>query len=215
MSLSRKYRAYGTVLVLLGLVWTLACTANALNNFEAPTSNLIQPNGTPVDRTILVGFINNTPFRAIFTFGGYDQLNQDAIPTRFGQLRLEGNTSSAQQSQPCRKTFSVGGEELIKLIETNRHSPLINITDEQALVTGVNFSSAPAGDPLAAEPTEGTAAPINVLNGVDFTCIRTDIRQLTGTGLLIFTFEQDASAAGGFRIDFSFYASGTAGSTTP
>ena len=91
----------------------------------------------------------------------------------------------------------------------NRQSPLINITDERALVTGVNFSSAPAGDPLAAEPTEGTAEPKDVLNGVDFTCIRTDIRQTTGTGLLIFTFEQDASAPGGFRIDFSFFASGS------
>ena len=42
------------------------------------------------------------------------------------------------------------------------------------------------------------------LSGVDFTCARTDIRETTGTGLLLFTFVEDAAAPGGFRIDFSF-----------
>jgi len=158
----------------------------------------------PTPRTLLVGFINNTPFRAIFTFGTYDQLNKNALPTGFGQLRVEGNTASAQISQPCRKTFSLGGAELIQLIEVNKDSPLITITDPAALVVGVNFSSAPAGDPLAAEPTEGTAEPVVLLNGVAFTCLRTNIRETTGTGLLLFTFEQDASAPGGFVANFSF-----------
>src|SRR5438093_12478204 len=110
MSLSRKYRAHCLGLFLLGAIWSQSCTPAALNNLEAPTSNLVPPTGVPVARTILVGFVNNTPFRAIFTFGAYDQLNEDAIPTGFGQLRLEGNTASAQQPQPCRKLFSVGGE---------------------------------------------------------------------------------------------------------
>ncbi|HUN81305.1 MAG TPA: hypothetical protein VMV81_07315, partial [Phycisphaerae bacterium] len=110
------------------------------------------------------------------------------------------------QIQPCSKLFSVGGQELIKLINDNITSPAINVTDQQALVVGVNFSSAPAGDPLAAEPTEGTAQPLEVTNGTDFTCVRTTTEQVTGTGVLLFTFEQDAAAPGGFRIDFSFVA---------
>ncbi|MFQ5411738.1 MAG: hypothetical protein ACE5EC_05555 [Phycisphaerae bacterium] len=40
--------------------------------------------------------------------------------------------------------------------------------------------------------------------GIDFTCERIDIRDSTGSGLLIFTFEQDPAAPGGFRIDYQF-----------
>lgn len=183
---------------------SISCTPNALQNINAPTADFVGPSGSPTPRALQVGFINNTPFRAIFTFGAYDQLDKDTLPTGFGQIRLEGNTSSPQQVQPCRKTFSLGGDELIQMIDTNRNDPSINITDERALVRGVNFSGAALGDPLEAEPTEGTAEPRLVLNGIDFTCLRTDIRQTTGTGLLLFTFEQDATAPGGFRIDYSF-----------
>lgn len=191
-------------LLCAGVTTMASCNTISLGNLTSPTSDFgvlgqINP------RIIRVGFINNTPFRAIFTFGAYDQLDEESIPTGFQQLRLEGGTSSAQFNQPCRRTFSVGGEELIRLIEENRNSPQLTITDERALVDGVNFSAAPAGDPLAAEPTEGTALGRVVLVGVDFTCARNDIRQQTGTGLLIFTFEQDAAAPGGFRIDYQFY----------
>lgn len=181
-----------------------SCTPSALSNVFAPASDFVV-GGQITPRVIQVGFVNNTPFRAIFTFGGFDQLNQETIPVGFGQLRLEGNSASAQIAQPCRQTFSVGGAELIRLLELNENDPTINIADPRALVNGVNFSGAPLGDPLEAEPTEGTAVGSNVLSGVDFTCARTDIRETTGTGLLIFTFEQDATAPGGFRIDFSFF----------
>lgn len=205
MSANRKLLACGPLLLLVAAACH-SCTPAALNTLGSPTVDFTAPTGIPNSRTIQVGFVNNTPFRAIFTFGGYDPINKDAVPTNFGQLRLEGNTASAPQPQPCRKVFSVGDDELIRLINLNRHSPQINITDEQALVRGVNFSSAPAGDPLAAEPTEGTAEPKIVQNGNDFTCQRIDIRQQTGTGVLIFTFVQDPAAVGGFRIDFSFIA---------
>ena len=184
-----------------------ACTPTALFNVPAATSDFSrQLGGLPTPRAIQVGFVNNTPYRAIFTFGAYDQYDQETIPTGFSQLRLEGNTSSAQVTQPCRQTFSVGGAELVRLLNENEDDPSIDITDRRALVGGVNFSGAPLGDPLEAEPTEGTAEGLVLLSGVDFTCARTDIRDTTGTGLLIFTFEQDAAAPGGFRIDYSFIA---------
>ena len=80
----------------------------------------------------------------------------------------------------------------------------LNLAGKRALITGVNFSAAPLGDPLEAEPTEGTALPSVVLNGTDFSCARPDINAQTGTGLLIFTFEEDVTAPGGFRIDYEF-----------
>ncbi len=182
-----------------------SCTSSAMLNAWAPASLFVAGAVEPVPRAIQVGFINNTPYRAIFTYGAYDQTDQESIPTGFGQLRLEGNTSSAQVAEPCRKTFSVGGDELIRLIDANKTDPGINVTDPRALVRGVYFSSAPLGDPLEAEPTEGTAVGTVLLNGVDFSCRRTDINAATGSGLLLFTFVQDAAAPGGFRIDYSFF----------
>jgi hypothetical protein len=188
----------------LGMWSSSSCSTTAVDNIPAAQTDFVGPFGRPTPRAISVGFINDTPFRAIFTFGAYDQLDENTLPTGFGQLRLEGNTSSAVQTQPCRKTFSVGGAELIKLIEDNESDPNITVTDENALIDGVYFSGAPVGDPLEAEPTEGTAEGRAVLNGVDFTCQRVNIDDLTGTGLLLFNFVQDAGAPGGFRIDFSF-----------
>ncbi len=180
-----------------------SCNIQALNNITSPSTDF-GLGGQLVPRTILVGFVNNTNARAIFSFGSYDSLDQETIPTNFGQLRLEAMSTSAQIPQPCRRVFSVGGAELVRLVNENSTSPAINITDPRALIQGVNFSTAPLGDPLEAEPTEGTAVGRDMGLGVDFTCSRTDILDQTGTGLLIFTFEEDAGAPGGFRIDFQF-----------
>jgi hypothetical protein len=202
MKIRRPISKVATLLLLAAAF--ASCTSSALLNAWAPGSNFVQNAAGPISRAIQVGFINNTPFRAIFTYGAYDQTDKEGLPLNFGQLRLEGNTASAQVPQPCRKTFSVGGDELIRLLDEHRNNSNINITDPRALVRGVYFSSAPPGDPLEAEPTEGTAQGRVVLNGVDFSCRRANIDETTGTGLLLFTFEQDAAAPGGFRIDFSF-----------
>ncbi len=203
-AVSRYFVPGAAICIAISSAFVASCTTDVLPNVTAPTTNF-GPGGQLLPRAIRVAFINNTPFRAIFTFGAYDQLDKEGVPTNIGQLRLEGNSTSQTFTQPCRRTFSVGGDELIRLIEENRRSTLINITDERALVRGVNFSGAPLGDPLAAEPTEGTAVGSVKLVGVDFTCERKDIRDITGTGLLIFTFEPDATAPGGFRIDYQFF----------
>lgn len=205
----RAFRSIGTrVAAVLGCgflaVGSTSCGLDAIGNLTSATSDL-GPGGQIIPRVLRIAFINNTNFRAIFTFGSYDQLNQETVPTNIGQVRLEANSTSTTFTQPCRRTFSVGGAELIRLIKENRNSPQVNIIDERALVVGVNFSGAALGDPLEAEPTEGTADGSVKLVGVDYTCARTDIRQQTGTGLLVFTFEPDAGATGGFRIDYQFF----------
>jgi len=204
-SVQYTVRRTGAVIAGCIVVGLFACTPNSLFNNLAARSDF-GAGGIPVPRAVQVGFINNTPFRAVFTAGSYDQLNNNGVPTNFVQLRLEGNATTAQIPQPCRGVYSVGSAELVRLIELNRNSPNVNITDNAALITGVNFSGAALGDPLEAEPTEGTAVGLESLVGVDFTCERTDIRQNTGTGLILYTFEQDAMAPGGFRIDFTFIA---------
>lgn len=204
MKRTRTFR--NSSILLSGVVvaaMSASCNIQALNNITSPSTDF-GLGGQLVPRTILIGFVNNTNARAIFSFGSYDSLDQETVPTNFGQLRLEAMSSSAQIPQPCRRIFSVGGSELIRLVNENSSNPAINITDPRALIQGVNFSTAPLGDPLEAEPTEGTAVGRDMGLGVDFTCSRTDILDQTGTGLLIFTFEEDAGAPGGFRIDFQF-----------
>lgn len=191
---------------LCALVPAMAsCSSTALSALISPRSNF-DANAQLVSRAVQVAFINNTPFRAVFSFGAYNPLDQETIPSSSRQLRLEGNTASPQFAQPCLQAFSVGGDELIRLIRKNEPDPTVNVTDPRALVNGVNFSGAVLGDPLEAEPTEGTALGSVVFSGVDFNCERTDIRDPGGATLLLFTFEQDATAPGGFRIDFSFFA---------
>lgn len=182
--IARRFRP----LVFVALVASISsCTATSLLNITAPTGTFLSPTGQPTPRALRLTFINNTPFRAIFTFGSYDPLDQNTTPTGFGQLRLESGATSPLQTQPCRKSFSVGGEELIRLIDVRD----LVVNDPRALIDGVNFSAAPLGDPLAAEPTEGTALGRVDRAGVDFTC----------DSVLIYSFEQDATAPGGFRID--------------
>lgn len=189
----------------LALIALAGCNVTALQSLTAPTADLL-PGGTIADRVLRVGFVNNSAARAIFTFGSFNPLDQDGIPTGFGQLRLEANTASGQINIPCRRIVSVGGPQLIALIEDNQRNPAINVTDDNALINGVNFSTAPLGDPLEAAPTEGTAEGIDLNVGVDFTCSRTDINDQTGTGLVIFTLDEDAAAPGGFSITFQFIA---------
>lgn len=175
-------------LVLMILAASISsCTATSLLNITAPTGVFLAPTGSPSPRALRLAFINNTPFRAIFTFGSYDPLDQNTTPVGFGQLRLESGATSPLQTQPCKKSFSVGGEELIRLIDVRD----LVVNDPRALIDGVSFSAAPLGDPLEAEPTEGTALGRVDRAGVDFTC----------EAVLIYTFEQDATAPGGFRID--------------
>ncbi|MCA9256421.1 MAG: hypothetical protein KDA33_12325, partial [Phycisphaerales bacterium] len=181
MKVSRFVRS--SVWVLVGCAvaaLSASCNIQALNNLTAPSTDF-GVSGQLVPRAIQVGFVNNTNARAIFTFGAYDQLDQETLPTNFSQLRLEANSSSAQIAQPCRRTFSVGGAELIRLINENENNPSIVVSDPRALVQGVNFSTAPLGDPLEAEPTEGTSLGREVLLGVDFTCSRTSPEQITGS----------------------------------
>ena len=200
--ITRPLFCLGLCIVAAG---TASCTSTALSALVSPRAGFGN-NAQITPRAIQVAFINNTPFRAIFSFGAYNPLDQDTVPNGSGQIRVEGNTASQQINQPCLQAFSVGGDELIRLIRKNEPGPAVNVTDPRALVNGVNFSGAPLGDPLEAEPTEGTALGRVVFSGVDFNCQRTDIRDPGGASLLLFTFEQDATAPGGFRIDFSFFA---------
>lgn len=179
-------RRFVRITALTAVFAGVSCsTPGAIPAALGPLFNLTVPRRG----NILIGFINNTSSQAVFTFGGYDPLDEETAPS-FAQIRLPPNSTSNQIAQPCRRVFSIGGADLVRLIQARGGV----LTDPPALVTGVNFSNAPNTDPLGAAPTEGTAAPRTVSVGIDYSC----------DGLLLFTFERDTTVSGGFRIDYSF-----------
>lgn len=135
-------------------------------------------------------FVNNTSVRASFSFGTFDSLDRPDGPASLQQLRLEAMNSSAPTSVTCRRNAVVGTQEFInRVIQTNGDEGA-NF-DADAFDDVVHFSSAPQNSPLAAVATDGTAAGTDKLLGIDYTCGDT----------LIFTFNADPAAPGGFRID--------------
>jgi hypothetical protein len=121
-------------------------------------------------------FINETPFRVIFTFGAYDELDRDTEPVlrQFGSNPdnpnydvLDGNTQTGIYTLPCHRVYSIGGAGLIARVERNLDA---STYDADLLVEGAYFSTAASDSLEANTPTEGQADPIDSFIGVDFEC---------------------------------------------
>ena len=141
---------------------------------------------------IAVVLINNTPHRAVFTLGAYDAwVRSPRVAPELSQQRLERMTSTAVVI-PCKRNTAIGTDALVEQI-IRTETDLTPDFDADAFSAVVNFSSAAVDSTAAALPTEGTAEGIEVLLGVDYAC----------GDQLIFTFEEDATATGGFRIDYT------------
>jgi len=142
------------------------------------------------DITVLI--INNTPYRASFSLGSYDALDRDPPgAVDFVQQRVEGHTTAAVITLQCKRNVALGTADLIQRARDTDEDEAADF-DPDAFSENVNFSSAPADSDLAASPTAGYAEGREVLLGVDYSC----------GDQLIFTLEEDATAAGGFRVDF-------------
>jgi hypothetical protein len=143
---------------------------------------------------ISVVFINDTDYRASFTFGSFDDLSRDPAFTQVDvqQRRLESNSSTPPISLGCQRDFAVATQRFVRrviAVDADQQPDF----DQDAFTASVSFSDAPSDSPAAALPTVGTAEGRIVRLGVDYSC----------NDQLLFTFEQDPNAAGGFRIDFS------------
>jgi len=138
-------------------------------------------------------FVNDTPFRAAFSFGTYDALDHTPGATELRQLRVAAKSSSAPVTVTCRRNAAIGTEEYVqRVIDTEADLAATNFIPD-AFDTTVHFSSAPDGSPTADLPIDGFAVGVEKLLGIDFSC----------SDQLMFTFREDPDAEGGFRIDFS------------
>jgi hypothetical protein len=143
--------------------------------------------------TITVLIINDTPYRAAFSFGSYDGLNRDppgAID--FVQSRIEAHTTPEPFELECRRNVAIATEDLRqRAIDTREYEE--EEFDADAFSAVVHFSAAPPDDAQAASPTAGYAEGVEVLLGIDYAC----------GDQLVFTFVEDAAASGGFQVEFS------------
>jgi hypothetical protein len=170
----------------------LACTSPAYFNNTTSLGG-----ATPGSRgSVTVLFDNRTPYRAVFTYGIFDQqdraflFNQDQVTNRqLGQFVLNpdttnplqealvGNTSSTPVALICGRTLAVGTQRLTEVIQISRLQVGL---DEQALTPGIAFWPANEANPTAPVATiEG----INVLQGYEFQCDDSSV---------IFTLSQNA-----------------------
>ena len=132
-------------------------------------------------------FLNETPYRAIFSYGLFDPQDQ-RTELQFNQLRLEGESFSDVFQLNCQRVISVGSERLLELAEDNE----VPIDDQDAFVVGVSFSDTDPEDLLAGRPTVGRADPLTLQLGIDYSC----------ETLVVFIFRQDAQTPSVFHIDW-------------
>lgn len=169
------------------IVATGGCDTEALLNQSAvfgPSGATAQA-GAPLASggrgTFRVLIENNTPFRAIFTTGVFDNTDERSTPifvqySPDSMLTFPGSTTTLEDNSntgilqfPCARAFSVGSRSLIKLVDKNPGA-FADVIDEAGLLDGVGFSSQTLATDDAAIPREGFARGFEALLGVDFNC---------------------------------------------
>jgi hypothetical protein len=200
-----KYRSVITrfIFPVLLLVLVPSCEDIWINTIFPLGGNV--PGGRGV---VDVVFVNDTPYRAIFTFGTYDPQDQTSVP-QFGQFAVDPSQDETPFNRGldpdtvtqrgtfvvnCGRVFSLGGEELIARINQEEDPTPVNQAPvvEAALRPGIFFTSAPLDDPdaNAVESFDVRLDPVLSLLGVDYAC----------DSLLIYTFEMDPEQAGQVRV---------------
>ncbi|HOJ74731.1 MAG TPA: hypothetical protein PLL65_12460 [Phycisphaerae bacterium] len=202
----KQAKRWGRTLVgLLLLVALPSCQDIWINSIYPLGSGAAGGRGT-----IEVVFDNQTPYRAIFTFGSYDPQDQTSEPI-YGQFAvdpdqdptpfnrgLDPDTVTPRRSFAvnCGRVFSLGGQTLINRIQAADLQPFNNApVIEAALRTGIYFTAAPLDDPdaNAVEKYAVRADPVMSLLGVDYSC----------DSLLVYTLRLDPENSERVIIDLS------------
>jgi hypothetical protein len=209
--------------LIVALTAMLSCTAgcdvqsireliqNQTATFGPPGAG--EQAGAPINSglrgTIQVEFENLTPFRAIFTYGTFDNTDERSTPAFFQfsadsqfvppgtPATLEGLAQEGPIDLPCARIFSVGSRSLINLIAKNP-GPTPDLIDEPALLDGVGFSDAELGTPGESDPDQGYAAGFEARLGVDFEC----------GDLLSISLDFNDQDANNFRVDLEMTPGG-------
>jgi len=148
--MSSKYAIF-CVLVIAGLLGS-GCAEPGWLNFV-----------WPLQGSISVTFVNETPFRVVTYWGGYNPLAPEGLTVR--KLVLEaGQTDFA--TIVCYRRFDVAGLALRRAVELGRPEGV----EPEDINERVGFSDLPADDPDPEVPTAGSAEAISRWLAVDYFC---------------------------------------------
>jgi hypothetical protein len=173
----------------------LALTVAALTG--GCTGDLVANLTETKEGSIILIFINTTPYRASFACGSYDTLQRSPPgPIDFRQVQVERNVTSAEEEIVCRRNTALGTAALIqRATDTEQYTN--EAFDPDIFSPVINFSAATRNTEGESLPTVGTAEGIEVRLGVDYAC----------GDVLYFTFEEDPNAPGGFSVEFDLLRS--------
>lgn len=137
---------------------------------------------------VQIGFINNTDYWAVFTYGLFDPQDETHNVLQYQQFTLDpdsslvGNTSSPTQVFTCARAIDLGTSRLLTAIsEKGLQATLDTLAagkDEDGDGVpdgGIFFYNAKLGEDPPAEPV-GTAQPVSVAQGAEFACTRSPIK---------------------------------------
>ncbi len=208
-----KRTLYG-VLMLAMVTGGTSCDVDTILNQTASfgTDGTFAPAGAPLTSglrgTFRVFIENNTPFRAIFTYGSFDNTDERTTPAFFqftpnsqivapgSSVTLEGNTNSGVVTFPCARVFSMGSRSLISLVQENPGTFATQI-EQDGLIDGIGFSDIPPNADVAAQPNQGFAAGYEARLGADFNC----------GSLLVLSLEFNETGANRFRVNATVFPS--------
>ena len=155
--------------------------------------------------SVRVLFLNETPHRAVFTFGTFDPADQESRPDveQFGPTdddpTLDAEATSDIVTLTCGRVVAIGSPQLLDFIAENLSDA--DLIDE-ALVEGISFidpaddsdadTDGSVDDASGSATTAGSALPFEALLGVDFPC----------ESLLILRLEINDPGPAPFRVDF-------------
>ena len=166
--------AAGVVLALAACTRTLI-----LNQTKERTGN------------ITVVFVNNTDADASFSFGTWNAWDRSPGAIDFQQNTVPAHTVSDAATLTCERNAAIGTDDLVERVLATSAADT-DTFDPEAFDSVVHFSRAEGTSSAGELPTEGTALGLEVLLGIDYSC----------EDQIIFTFNADPDAPGGFRIDF-------------
>ena len=139
---------------------------------------------------VSVIFINNTPYAAGFSYGTWDAWDRSPGAVELHQLSVDPHSSGEVGEATCRRNFSVATQRFVDRVLATKSDQTDTFIPE-IFDTVVHFTRGLTGSDVAGLPTAGTAAGVELLRGIDYSC----------ADEIIFTFVEDHDAPGGFRID--------------
>jgi hypothetical protein len=139
---------------------------------------------------ITIVFINTTSLTAGLSYGPWDAWNRSPGEVQLLQVSVDPHATSPTQTATCARNLSVATQRFVDRVLATKADQTDTFIPE-IFDTVVHFTRAPTDSDVSGLPTDGTAAGVELLLGIDYSC----------GDEIVFTFVEDPDAPGGFRID--------------